>query len=221
MGGAPLVPPSQTESSIPSLKLGYDPAKSLNFTPTQRMGILSDPKSQTELSISGKANDPSGPLKPGSGQIQTKIPSLSNDPSKPFTPGGGNPQVEGIPNQPNTNPQTPINPGNIPTNIPAKGYITVITKVLGFYNGLQAYDFEVCVDSTVTTDGKEHNTDASPPCANGSGLGFRYTVQAPGNVGIAVKNLRPVSYMVEHPLSMDISAYESKTFTIYITPYPS
>ena len=171
------------------------------------------------------AGDPSGSMSilytdnPKKGDWKA-VPSILNDPSKPFTPAGGNPQVEGIPNQKNTNPQTPLNPGNVPTNIPAKGYVTVITKVLGFYNGVQASYFEVCVDSTVITDGKEHKTDASPPCATGSGLGSKYTVQAPGNIGIGVKNLRPVSYMVEHPLSMYIDAYESKTFTIYITPYP-
>ena len=168
-----------------------------------------------------KSFDPADTLKPGSGQLESSIPLRSNDPAKPFTPGAGNPQVEGISKLSNTNPQTPLNPGNIPTNIPDKGYVTVITKVLGFFNGIQAINFEVCVDSTVTTDGKEHKVNASPPCANGSGLGFKYIVQAPGNIGIAVKNLLPVSYIVEHPLSMDISAYESKTITIYITPYPS
>jgi hypothetical protein len=168
-----------------------------------------------------KSFNPSGQYKPGSGQTELTIPQKSDSFARPYTPGGGNSQIEGIPNQPNTNPQTPLNPGNIPTNIPAKGYVTVITKVLGFYNGIQASNFEVCVDSTVKVDGKERNTDASPPCAYGSGLGTKYIVQAPGNLGIGVKNLRPVSYMVEHPLSMYVDAYESKTITIYISPYPS
>lgn len=168
-----------------------------------------------------KAFNTFGQYKPGSGQTELTIPQKYDSLARPYTPGGGNPQVEGIPNQPSTNPQIPLNPGNVPTSIPVKGYVTVITKVLGFYNGIQASNFEVCVDSTIIKDGKEHNTDASPPCTYGSGLGTKYTVQAPGNLDIAVKNLRPVSYMVEHPLSMDIAAYESKTITIYITPYPS
>jgi hypothetical protein len=188
--------------------------------PTMTSTGTSNPITNSEGTTSIKSFDSASTLKPGSGQTEFRVPSILNDPSKPFTPGGGNPQLEGIPNQPNTNPQTPFNPGNVPTNIPAKGYVTVITKVLGFYNGVQASYFEVCVDSTVITDGKEHKKDASPPCATGSGLGSKYTVQAPGNIGIGVKNLRPVSYMVEHPLSMYIDAYESKTFTIYITPYP-
>ena len=189
--------------------------------PTTTRRGTSNPISNSQGSSSIKSFDSADTLKPGSGQTKVSIPSIFNDSSKPFTPGGGNPQVEGIPNQPNTNPQTPIKPGNIPTNIPEKGYVTVITKVLGFFNGVQAINFEVCVDLTVTTNGIEHTIPATPPCANGSGLGFKYTVQALGNLGIAVKNLRPVSYMVEHPLSIDISAYESKTFTIYITPYAS
>ena len=68
-------------------------------------------------------------------------------------------------------------------------------------------------------DGKEHKIYSSPPCAYVSGLASKDIVQAPGILGIEVKNLRPVSYMVEHPLSMYIVAYESKTFTIYISLY--
>lgn len=64
-----------------------------------------------------KSFTPAGKLRSGPIQTESKIPSLSNDPSKPFTPGGGNPQVEGIPNQPNTNPQTSFEPGKIDTNI--------------------------------------------------------------------------------------------------------
>ena len=201
---------------------GTTSIKSFNSASTLKPGP-GQAKSNIPLRSSDafKSFDSASTLKPDPGQTEFRVPSILNDPSKPFTPGGGNPQLEGIPNQPNTNPQTPFNPGNVPTNIPAKGYVTVITKVLGFYNGVQASYFEVCVDSTVIIDGKEHNTDASPPCATGSGLGTKYTVQAPGNIGIGVKNLRPVSYMEEHPLSMYIDAYESKTFTIYISPYPS
>ena len=234
--GCPVEPSSQTNTGFsvkeenPTQMPSQEEQPNSKDSSNQNAFVSPSINSDTSTAVSNneapttttqKSFTPLGKLRGGPTQTESSIPLLSNDLSKPFTPGGDNPQVEGIPNQPNTNPQTPLNPGNVPTNIPAKGYVTVITKVLGFYNGVQASNFEVCVDSTVTIDGKEHNTGASPPCATGSGLGFKYTVQAPGNIGIAVNNLRPVSYMVEHPLSMDIAAYESKTFTIYITPYPS
>ncbi|HKO63814.1 MAG TPA: hypothetical protein VJU13_01310 [Candidatus Nitrosocosmicus sp.] len=220
----PTQSPSQEQQEVEQPQQQQNNQDSSNQNAFVSPSINSDTStaiSNSEGTTSIKSFDSASTLKPGPGQTEFRVPSILNDPSKPFTPGGGNPQLEGIPKQPNTNPQTPLNPGNVPTNIPAKGYVTVITKVLGFYNGVQASYFEVCVDSTVIIDGKEHNTDASPPCATGSGLGTKYTVQAPGNIGIGVKNLRPVSYMEEHPLSMYIDAYESKTFTIYISPYPS
>jgi len=224
--GTTLVPPSQTESSIPSLELGYNPARSLNFTPTQRIGILLDPKSETELSIPGKANDLSGPLNPGSGQIQSGITLLPKDGSKSFTPGAGNTPVEGIPDQPNINPQTPVDPGNIPTTIPEKAYLTVVTKMIGFYTGyLKVSDFEICVKSTVQSNGIYRDVDAIPRCADGSASGSKYTVQAPGSVIIWVNNLDKLdttSLMIETPnLNNYISASESKTSTIYISPNSS
>ncbi len=221
--GTSLVQPSQTESSIPSLELGYNPAKSLNFTPTQRMGAPLDSKSQTELSIPGKANDLSGPLNPGLGQIQSGITLLPKDGSKSLTPGAGNTPVEGIPDQPNINPQTPVDPGNIPTTIPEKAYLTVITKMIGFYTGyLKVSDFEICVKSTVQSNGIYRDVDAIPRCADGSASGSKYTVQAPGSVIIWVNNLDKLgttSLMIETPnLNNHISASESKTSTIYISP---
>jgi hypothetical protein len=235
--GCPIEASPQTTPSLsineerPIQPLQQQPQQQQNTPPNPNQNTLINPRINSdtagdisttkETMTTQKSFNPAGKYKPGSGQTELTIPGKLDGMARPYTPGGGNTQVEGIPVQPNTNPQTPFNPGDVPTNIPAKGYATVITKVLGFFNGIQASNFEVCVDSTVITDGKERNTDASPPCAYGSGLGAKYTVQAPGNIGISVKNLRPVSYMVEHPLSMDIAAYESKTFTIFISPYPS
>ncbi|WP_458718817.1 hypothetical protein [Candidatus Nitrosocosmicus sp. R] len=62
---------------------------------------------------------PAGKYKPGSGQTELSIPPSSNDPAVPYTPGAGNAESKGssiIPKN-DTDPQTPIEPGNIPTNI--------------------------------------------------------------------------------------------------------
>ena len=112
---------SQTDSSIPSLSNDPSKPKPSDSGNVGVEGTPLTPPSQTEFNIPGKTNDISGPLKPGSGQMQTSIPSLSNDPSRPFTLGGGNPQVEGIPNQPNTDSKTPFEPGKIDTDILTPG----------------------------------------------------------------------------------------------------
>lgn len=171
-----------------------------------------------------KSFNPAGQYKPGSEQTELRIPGQSNDPSVPYTPGAGNTQLKGIPVQPNTNPQTPIEPGNIPTKIPDRAHLTVITKMMGFYtNYLKVSDFEICVNSTVQTEGSNRGIDALPLCANGSGSGFKYTVQAPGLVKIWVNNLDELgvkSLMIETPnFNNYISAHESKTSTVYISPF--
>ena len=132
----------------------------------------------------------SGPLKPGSGQIQTNIPSLSIDPSKPFT-SGGNPQVEGIPNQPNTNPQTPINPGNLQTEreaIQGDASLVIYSK---FTNPKGPIIAEYCV-STYFSPSKvkfiRNEAQANPYCIEVDSSGTLHNVQAPGLIGIKVVN---------------------------------
>ena len=185
-------------------------------------GINSDTSSgvfNSELTTTQKSFNPAGKLRSGLGQTESSIPGKSNGLSRPLTPGSGNAQVEGIPIEPNTNPQTPIDPGNIPTSIPDKAYLTVITKMIGFYTGyLKVSDFEICVKSTIQTDGNSRDVDAIPRCANGSASGVQYTVQAPGSITIWVNNLDELgvqSVMIETPnLNNYISAYESKTSPI-------
>ncbi|HYF99313.1 MAG TPA: hypothetical protein VD815_04420 [Candidatus Saccharimonadales bacterium] len=162
--------------------------------------------------------------KPGSGQTEFTIPGKSESLARPYTPGAGNAQVEGIPVRPDTNPRTPIDPGNIVTTILDKAYLTVITKMMNFYtNYLKVSDFEICVSTTVQSDGNSKDVNAIPNCAKGSGSGVQYTVQAPGSITIWVNNLDELgvkSVMIETPnLSNYINAHESKTSTIYISPY--
>lgn len=227
----PSTSPSQSEDERQSEQQKQQLSQSTNATSTSPQKTVTDStigsgiinsRLNTETGpASVESFNPAGPLKPGPGNTKIGDSIKSFDPTGPVSHNPADLQRKGSMITPNTNSQTPIQPENIPIKIPDKGYVTVITKVLGFYNGVQASDFQVCVDSESTTDGKEQNIPASPPCSIGSGLGFKYIVQAPGIISIGVNNLRPVSFMVKHPLSMDISAYESKTFTIYISPYPS
>lgn len=223
----PIQPQQQTSQQPPQQNTPSNPSQNTLTGPT----IDSDssltnniPNSETTTTTQ-KSFNPAGQYKPGSGQTELTIPGKSDSLARPLTPGAGNAQVEGIPVQPNTNPQTPIDPGNIPTSIPDKAYLTVITKMIGFYTGyLKVSDFEICVKSTIQTDGKSRDVNAIPGCANGSASGVQYTVQAPGLITIWVNNLDELgvqSVMIETPnLNNYISAYESKTSTIYISPYP-
>ena len=180
----------------------------------------------TKTMTTQKSFNPAGKFKPGSGQTELTIPGKTDGLARPYTPGAGNDQIAGIPTQPNTNPQTPIEPGKIITTIPDKAYLTVITKMMNFYTGfLKVSDFEICVQTTIQTDGNSRTVDAIPRCTDGSSSGVQYTVQAPGSITIWVDNLDGLgvqSLMIETPnLSNYINAHETKTSTIYISPYQS
>ena len=222
----PIQPQQQTSQQPPQQNTPSNPSQNTLTGPTiDSDSSLTNNIPNTKTTIpTQKSFNPAGQYKPGSGQTELSVPGKSNGLARSLTPGAGNAQVEGIPAQPNTNPQTPIDPGNIPISIPDKAYLTVITKMIGFYTGyLKVSDFEICVKSTIQTDGKSRDVDAIPGCANGSASGVQYTVQAPGLITIWVNNLDELgvqSVMIETPnLNNYISAYESKTSTIYISPY--
>lgn len=52
------------------------------------------------------------------------------------------------------------------------------------YGYLKVSDFEICVQTTIQTDGINRDIDAIPNCANGLASGSKYTVQAPGKITI-------------------------------------
>jgi hypothetical protein len=217
--------PQQNTQTNPSQSTLVSPRIDSDTTATT-LNNIPNTEITTTTAPTQKSFSPAGKYKPGSGQTELSIPGKSDSFARPYTPGAGNTQAEGIPSQPNTNPQTPIDPGNIPTTIPDKAHLTVITKMMNFYTGfLKVSDFEICVQSTIQTNGNSRTVDAIPRCANGSSSGVQYTVQAPGSITIWVDNLDELgvqSLMIETPnLSNYINAYESKTSTIYISPYHS
>lgn len=214
-------PPQQNTPSNPSQNTLTGPTIDSDSSLTNNI-----PNSETTTTTTQKSFNPAGQFKPGSGQTELTIPGKSDSLARPYTPGAGNAQVEGIPVQPNTNPRTPVDPGNIQITIPDKAYLTVITKMMNFYTGfLKVSDFEICVSTTVQSYGNSKDVNAIPSCAKGSGSGVQYTVQAPGSITIWVDNLDELgvrSLMIETPnLSNYMNAHESKTSTIYISPYPS
>ncbi|HEU5119903.1 MAG TPA: hypothetical protein VFT71_02855, partial [Candidatus Nitrosocosmicus sp.] len=223
-----IQPQQQTSQQPPQQNVQSNPSQTTFANPRidSDTSISNVPNTETTTTTTQKSFNPIGQYKPGSGQTELSTLGKSDGLARPYTPGGANDRVVGIPSQPNTNPQTPIDPGNIPTTIPDKAYLTVITKMMNFYTGfLKVSDFEICVKTTIQTDGKFRDVDAIPRCANGSSSGFQYTVQAPGSITIWVNNLDELgvkSVIVETPnLSNHIDAFETKSSTIYISPYSS
>ena len=216
--------PPQTSQQPPQQNTPSDPSQNTLAGPTidSDTSLSNNPNSET--AIPTQKNFLTDKYRPGSGQTELTIPGKSDSLARPYTPGAGNTQVEGIPVQPNTNPQTPIDPGKIVTTLPDKAYLTVITKMMNFYTSyLKVSDFDICVSTTVQSDGNSKEVNAIPSCAKGSGSGVQYTVQAPGLITIWVNNLDELgvkSVMIETPnLNNYINAHESKTSTIYISPY--
>lgn len=202
------------------------PNQNTFVNPRINSDTTSDISTNRETMTTQKTFNPAGQFKPGSGQTELTIPGKSDGLARPYTPGAANDKVVGIPTQPNTNPLTQVDPENIQITIPDKAYLTVITKMINFYTAfLKVSDFKICVQSTIQTDGNSRTVDAIPRCANGSASGVQYTVQAPGSITIWVDNLDELgvrSLMIETPnLSNYINAHESKTSTIYISPYQS
>ena len=136
------------------------------------------PNTETTTSTK-KSFDPAGQLRSGSGQSELRIPGKSDDLAGPLTPGAGNAEVEGIPSQPNTNPQTPIDPENIPTKVEDRWAHLVVYSNFTNPNRQTPIDAEVCVYISYPYEIK-----ANPYCIEGSFDGTLHLVQAPGLVGI-------------------------------------
>ena len=221
----PVQPQQQTSQQPSQQDTPSDPSQNTLTGPTidNDTSLSNNPNSDTTIPTQ-KNFKFADKYRPGSGQTELTIPGKSDSLALPYTPGAGNTQVEGIPAQPNTNPQTPIDPEKIVTTLPDKAYLTVITKMMNFHtNYLKVSDFEICVSTTVQSDGNSKDVNAIPSCAKGSGSGVQYTVQAPGLITLWVNNLDELgvkSVMIETPnLNNYINAHESKTSTIYISPY--
>ncbi len=119
--------------------------------------------------------NPVGQFKPGSGQTELTFPSDSSGLTGPLTPGAGNTQAEGVSTQPNTNPVTPVEPGNIPSKIEDRlAYLTVNIKPN------YTDPFEICVLIS-----KPYEVQGNPYCIQTSGgESTMHALQAPGLIDI-------------------------------------
>lgn len=154
-------------------------------TPSQNTftnpGISSDPTTDTTndipntgLTFTQKSINPSGQFKSGSDLTGLDIPKSFYNPSGPFNPGTGNPQREGITSQENTNPATPVDPGNIPSKIEDRiAYLTVVPKP----NVTEP--FEICVLIS-----QPYEVQGNPYCVQTSGESTMHALQAPGLIDI-------------------------------------
>jgi hypothetical protein len=103
------------------------------------------------------------------------IPKSFFDPSGPFNPGIGNTQREGIPGQVDTNPATPVEPGNIPSKIEDRvAHLTVNIKPN------LTEPFEICVLIS-----QPYEVQGNPYCVQTSGgESTTHVLQAPGLIDI-------------------------------------
>ncbi len=177
----PTQTPSQEQQQIEHQNSQDSPNQNAFVNPAINSDTSTAVSDNEAPTTTQKSFTPLGKLRSGSTQTESNIPLLSNDVSKPFTPGGGNTGVEGIPNQPNTNPQTPIDPNNIPTK--TEGSWAHLTVSSNFTTDYKTPHFAVvCVHTSNPNEIK-----ANPYCQNVAlAWDLFYTVQAPGLVGIKV-----------------------------------
>ena len=172
--------PLQTTTNEPQQNVQTSPSQNTLVNPRINSDTASDiPNAEKTTTAPQKSFNPAGQFKPGSGQTESSVPGKSDSVARPLTPGGGNAEVEGIPAQPNTNPVTPLDPGNIPTNIPGReAFLTVYSN---FTNPDPAIpiDAEICVYIS-----SPYEIKANPYCIEGSFDGTFHAVQAPGLIGI-------------------------------------
>jgi hypothetical protein len=138
------------------------------------------PTTETPTTNVQKSFNPAGKFKPGSGQTELSIPPSSNDPAVPYTPGAGNAERKGssvIPNN-NTDPRTPIEPGNIPTNIGDRwAHLTV------YFTTTSTNTMEYCISTRVISS----EFKANPHCIKtNEDTSTLHLLQAPGYLYVSV-----------------------------------
>ena len=139
-------------------------------------GLISlDPSYSTSFS-------PGGKFKPGSGQTDLSFPPSSNDPAAPFTPGAGNAEREGSSIMPknDTDPQTPVEPGNIPTNIGDRwAHLTV------YFTTDTTYIMDYCIATSVPPH--YTNYKANPYCIQtNEDTSTFHLLQSPGYLNVSI-----------------------------------
>ena len=161
----PQHPSQQNTSSSPSQNTLAGPTINSDGPTTSTI-----PNTETTM----QSFNPARQFNPGSGLTGLNIPKSFFDPAIPYNPGAGNNGPKGSSIIPNTNPVTPIEPGNIPSKIEDRlAYLTV------YSNSTSTKPVEICVFIS-----QPHEVRGNPYCIEASPEGTFHAVQAPGLIGI-------------------------------------
>lgn len=174
----------------------------------KRQGSSLEPKAHTELSNPIQSSNPAGLFKPGSKQAESTIPNDSVSLTGSLTPGVGNAQTEGIANQSDTNPLTPLDSENIPSKIEDKlAYLSVYSE------SNSNKPVEICVFTS-----NPNEVEGNPYCIEASPSGTLHALQAPGLIGIRTSG--NVDYIDTSNCEFPIYPKESKSCVLKITDSP-
>jgi hypothetical protein len=124
-----------------------------------------------------------------------------------LTPGGGNAQTEGITNQSNTNPETPVDPENIPSKIDNLAYLSVYSE------SNSNKPVEICIFTS-----NPNEVEGNPYCIEASPSGTFHALQAPGLIGIRASG--DVDHVDTSNCEFPIYPKESKSCVLKITDSP-
>jgi hypothetical protein len=198
----------QSNSDVSSLSNNPDRPLTPGSGNVKRQDSSLESKSQTELSNPIQSFNPAGQFKPGSKQTESIIPNDSIGLTGSLTPGAGNAQTEGITNQSNTNPETPVDPENIPSKIEDKlAYLSVYSE------SNSNKPVEICVFTS-----NPNEVEGNPYCIEASPSGTLHALQAPGLIGIRTSG--NVDYIDTSNCEFPIYPKESKSCVLKITDSP-
>ena len=177
------IPNTETTTTTTATQKSFNPA-----------GQFKPGSGQTELKLPETSSDPvAGQYKPGSGQTELTVPEQSAD---PYTPGAGNDERKGSLLIPNSNLQTPIEPGNIPSEREGirDAFVSVELILTGeFKQQFRVADYDICVETGIKDDyGDWYDTPADPPCSVAHSPITIFKVQAPGSIFITKNHKSPI-----------------------------
>ena len=203
-------PPQQNTPTNPNQNTLTSPRINSDTTITTTSNIPTT--ETTTTTTTQKSFNPAGQFKSGSGLTGLNIPKSFYDPAVPFNPGAGNAGMKGssiIPNtNTNTNPVTPIEPGNVPSKIEDRwAHLTV------YSNSTTAKPVEICVFIS-----DPYEVRANPYCIEASPHGTLHILQAPGLIGIRASS--NVDKVDTSNCEFRIYPKESKSCVLNITDSP-
>jgi hypothetical protein len=202
-------PPQQNTQTNPNQNTLTSPRINNDTTIITTSNI---PTTETTITTTQKSLNPADQFKSGSGLTGLNIPKSFYDPAVPFNPGAGNAGMKGssiIPNtNTNTNPLTPVEPGNVSSKIGDRwAHLTV------YSNSTTAKPVEICVFIS-----DPYEVRANPYCIEASPHGTLHILQAPGLIGIRASS--NVDKVDTSNCEFRIYPKESKSCVLNITDSP-